>query len=117
MSRFIPVYTGNTALVAVYFNKMAVYPCVYREHAINEYVGQVKTGLSLCIQGTHHSAFAETARPRFIPVYTGNTNTLKYPLTRGWFIPVYTGNTVILYVILNKETVYPCVYREHPASS
>ena len=93
MSRFIPVYTGNTALVAVYFNKMAVYPCVYREHAINEYVGQVKTGLSLCIQGTHHSAFAETARPRFIPVYTGNTK----------------SNVKFLYI----DAVYPCVYREH----
>ena len=53
---------------------MSVYPCVYREHFF-----------TMC----HIRAI-----PRFIPVYTGNTE----------FFQTFFCN----------QAVYPCVYREHP---
>ena len=50
--RFIPVHTGNISSSLEVANKVAVYPCAYREHV---------------------AILAET-RPdnRFIPVHTGN---------------------------------------------
>ena len=50
-------------------------------------------GLSLCIQGTHI-----------------NNSPLKKQLR---FIPVYTGNTDSKYKSFSDNPVYPCVYREH----
>ena len=34
--RFIPVYTGNTIFTQIRYAWSAVYPCVYREHAITK---------------------------------------------------------------------------------
>ena len=51
--RFIPVYTGNTNHGVIPNLGIAVYPCVYREHAA------LKTKID--------------SSNRFIPVYTGNT--------------------------------------------
>ena len=50
--RFIPVYTGNTHSTKITSNIWSVYPCVYREHRINNDFHRIATGLSLCIQGT-----------------------------------------------------------------
>ena len=50
--RFIPVYTGNTYPVVLGCIMFAVYPCVYREHAIFLLLFFDEFGLSLCIQGT-----------------------------------------------------------------
>ena len=50
--RFIPVYTGNTSIISCTVNKIAVYPCVYREHVHCPNVNNCVNGLSLCIQGT-----------------------------------------------------------------
>ena len=50
--RFIPVYTGNILFDWWYSSTDSVYPCVYREHLIKTRERCVKTGLSLCIQGT-----------------------------------------------------------------
>ena len=71
----------------------AVYPCVYREHNEQDAENALKSGLSLCIQGTQFSRKFATHGVRFIPVYTGNT-----------FLSSSATCTT---------SVYPCVYREH----
>ena len=91
--RFIPVYTGNTRVMLIWFLKQPVYPCVYREHTFASNVGRTKGGLSLCIQGTPKKASIFLLQNRFIPVYTGNTSQF---VTLELALPVY-----------------PCVYREH----
>ena len=53
--RFIPVYTGNTNAPNKNWIWVAVYPCVYREHCRDFIRFNHKSGLSLCIQGTHCS--------------------------------------------------------------
>ena len=60
--RFIPVYTGNTAVSTVITANLS--------------------GLSLCIQGTPQFITSIIIKNRFIPVYTGNTffNSLKCSL-------------------------------------
>ena len=52
-TRFIPVCTGNIVIISPFCKYLAVYPCVYREHAIfiNNFSSSV--GLSLCVQGTY----------------------------------------------------------------
>ena len=37
LARFIPVYTGNTNVIELYWWLETVYPCVYREHKFCEY--------------------------------------------------------------------------------
>ena len=91
--RFIPVYTGNTSISWSSSISSAVYPCVYREHAVAVSTLSPVAGLSLCIQGTPLNCFYTPAPNRFIPVYTGNTN--------SWACLFFSS------------TVYPCVYREH----
>ena len=54
VTRFIPVYTGNTVSVAPPRLIPAVYPCVYREHQSNVSLDSETPGLSLCIQGTQN---------------------------------------------------------------
>ena len=87
------MYTGNTTVTTQIISAVAVYPCVYREHSSMSVCGLIASGLSLCIQGTRLSNEIGDAYHRFIPVYTGNTNSLLF-----------------CYLTL---TVYPCVYREH----
>ena len=87
------MYTGNTRGLFTSFIGLAVYPCVYREHAGEFKARDGRPGLSLCIQGT----LTVTNSPR--------------RLLR--FIPVYTGNTLSIVTSLSNVTVYPCVYREH----
>ena len=91
-------------------------------------------GLSLCIQGTLTCNRINKSIERFIPVYTGNTASPSYcpssprglslciqgtPILyeffsrRKRFIPVYTGNTFYLWDHTLKDSVYPCVYRQH----
>ena len=112
-----------------------VYPCVYREHTLNEQKNSLNIGLSLCVQGTSAYEPAAPLPMRFIPVYTGNIfvsyipfiifpglslciqGTLTIILSSGnrtRFIPVYTGNIMIESRALSSCPVYPCVYREHP---
>ena len=91
--RFIPVYTGNTFAFCKILNLMSVYPCVYREHQLNIGWKYFLAGLSLCIQGTRID-------------FTSSAGI-------GRFIPVYTGNTRIILAISARNSVYPCVYREH----
>ena len=93
VSRFIPVYTGNTNYSSGSGSSSAVYPCVYREHLLTLARVYFYRGLSLCIQGTPRESFCFCIRNRFIPVYTGNT----YPICIPWY----------------RMAVYPCVYREH----
>ena len=50
--RFIPVYTGNSAVIAPPLIIGAVYPCVYRELVPALFLLSIRYGLSLCIQGT-----------------------------------------------------------------
>ena len=71
--RFIPVYTGNTHRFLLLCCSYTVYPCVYREHSSISLASVGKSGLSLCIQGTHRTRGIHSKRWRFIPVYTGNT--------------------------------------------
>ena len=72
-SRFIPVYTGNSCASAKDCNAEPVYPCVYRE-LMAEDVNYINSdGLSLCIQGTLNKTIFFSYHIRFIPVYTGNS--------------------------------------------
>ena len=128
------MYTGNTHVGYRCRSKLAVYPCVYREH--------------------WRWADNNQRLYRFIPVYTGNTPRFcrcgyLYPVypcvyrehdieslnmhdkaglslcIQGTpfkcssaalaerFIPVYTGNTGIAQTTTCDHAVYPCVYREH----
>ena len=73
--RFIPVYTGNTRSASCTICPSKVYPCVYREHIVPLSSSDFKAGLSLCIQGTRPTLTASNTGGRFIPVYTGNTET------------------------------------------
>ena len=91
--RFIPVYTGKTGSLASTALTYSVYPCVYREHKSVLSFNVSNPGLSLCIQGTHFSTNIWWCICRFIPVYTGNTETEK--------------------LTVDNNAVYPCVYREH----
>ena len=93
VSRFIPVYTGNTKYKVTSTEKETVYPCVYREHAVKFFLYSAILGLSLCIQGTRRFQDWVSAKSRFIPVYTGNTQLILFRK--------------------HTPTVYPCVYREH----
>ena len=97
VSRFIPVYTGNTLFVTIPSKTKAVYPCVYREHLKPYLLPSTPSGLSLCIQGTHAVRWGGLLRWRFIPVYT--------------------GNTYFLLIMPFSFPVYPCVYREHRRTS
>ena len=76
--RFIPVYTGNTVNPATILSWRPVYPCVYREHNDGQNWIIIKSGLSLCIQGTLIKLNAGSFPYRFIPVYTGNTPIITY---------------------------------------
>ena len=87
------MYTGNTYANLFLFPTNTVYPCVYREHTMNDKIAPATNGLSLCIQGT----------PRQRVVY----------LLVARFIPVYTGNTILILLFFIVKPVYPCVYREH----
>ena len=91
--RFIPVYTGNTDIIDLYWVALPVYPCVYREHLFSSIRSWKNFGLSLCIQGTLIVSRHLNNYSRFIPVYTGNTKTPAR--------------------IICSFLVYPCVYREH----
>ena len=91
--RFIPVYTGNTSCCISKIHAAPVYPCVYREHCRDIFNISKLIGLSLCIQGTQEVYSLYAPEARFIPVYTGNTNSCN---------PSSYDNAV-----------YPCVYREH----
>ena len=51
-AQFIPVYTGNTPKSPPMVISVSVYPCVYREHTEISAYGNIRVGLSLCIQGT-----------------------------------------------------------------
>ena len=87
------MHTGNTIKYEKYVKYHSVYPCAYREHELNLLRLVMQRGLSLCIQGTQTPFLVEIMDVRFIPVHTGNTLYLIYPLTH--------------------KTVYPCAYREH----
>ena len=93
LTRFIPVYTGNTGVHHDNCNIIPVYPCVYREHTIVAPTDSNSSGLSLCIQGTRLLAWSNQHVWRFIPVYTGNT--------------FFNHDKSFI------SSVYPCVYREH----
>ena len=92
-TRFIPVYTGNMNTKEIELDNNAVYPCVYREHALSLNFRLLLRGLSLYIQGTQFKRHLVVLRMRFIPVYTGNIYR---------FCP-----------LCHQSSVYPCVYREH----
>ena len=87
------MYTGNIFEWRVLNVRIAVYPCVYREHLWRlVHIFQTR-GLSLCIQGTYHQHYLPENGLRFIPVHTGNIH--------------------LVGVINALEAVYPCAYREH----
>ena len=92
-ARFIPVYTRNTKKLFKFGYSCSVYPCVYREHRKIDVRILCHFGLSLCIQGTPVVVSLSSSGIRFIPVYTGNTHTVRN--------------------IYDYVAVYPCVYREH----
>ena len=87
------MYTGNTPASSTQTVIKTVYPCVYREHSPCLLAVMLERGLSLCIQGTR--LFSVPLKPSFR------------------FIPVYTGNTDSFCCHCRNIAVYPCVYREH----
>jgi len=91
--RFIPVRTGNIIWSGTLVVIIPVHPCAYREHAIDPFLVKIFSGSSLCVQGTWTSGSWEDRRYRFIPVRTGNMETLS----------------LLRYIL----SVHPCAYREH----
>ena len=89
------MYIGNTPMLPRVAVLSAVYPYVYREHFRFVKLIYLLHGLSLCIQGTRRCLVNTVEKPRFIPMYIGNTATLR--TTYFW------------------SAVYPYVYREHCA--
>ena len=90
--RFIPVHTGNTRIGLFRQSTRSVYPCAYREHKYMGARSDTNRGLSLCIQGTQRAECDFLYGARFIPVYTGNPQSIQG--------------------VFSLSTVYPCVYRE-----
>ena len=86
------MYTGNSFGLSAHRGDSAVYPCVYRELSEIKFALFCTYGLSLCIQGTQFCKWDGEKWVRFIPVYTGNSNS-----------PIIATYSV---------AVYPCVYRE-----
>ena len=87
---------GTSLELADEFLWPTVYPCVYREHLINDLPRTKAAGLSLCVQGTCGGTISLDWFDRFIPVCTGNISSVFFKT--HWF------------------SVYPCVYREHANS-
>ena len=92
-SRFIPVHTGNIHRYRYIHIPASVYPCAYRKHITITTKINVRSGLSLCIQGTCSVIVLPNRERRFIPVHTGNMSV-----------------TIFSHVV---SLVYPCAYREH----
>ena len=86
------MHTGNTFLANRRIQPRAVYPCAYREHKYMGARSDTNRGLSLCIQGTQRAECDFLYGARFIPVYTGNPQSIQG--------------------VFSLSTVYPCVYRE-----
>ena len=73
-------------------SKSSVYPCTYRELKSLSALHRHLNGISLYLQGTHSLPPNHNSHRRYIPVPTGNSNTLLS--------------------FLNSKAVYPCTYRE-----
>ena len=133
MSRFIPVYTGNTCCDLSSSEIWPVYPCVYREHKkkvtykiitvrfIPVYTGNASLSIAIKL---YCSVYPCVYRERF---RTDRVNNWQSGLSlciqgthyraqevvhRVRFIPVYTGNASRFTIQKLHLAVYPCVYRE-----
>ena len=91
--RFIPAYTGNTRQPDGLPRHPAVHPRVHGEHKQVERPHRTNTGSSPRTRGTRQRRPWRLTQRRFIPAYTGNTNT-----TIGYWC---------------AATVHPRVHGEH----
>ena len=131
--RYIPVPTGNACAILSPNKITAVYPCTHRERCGLHRVVTSSPGISLYLQGTPAIKSRLPAIDRYIPVPTGNSNTLTWKLSISSVYPcTYRElfSTKILYVIVSgislylqgtllipssflpSIAVYPCTYRE-----
>ena len=90
--RYIPVPTGNSAIIPFSPDNFSVYPCTYRELASKNISSQNFLGISLYLQGTRKKESDMNFNERYIPVPTGNS----YCFCRNF----------------GRDAVYPCTYRE-----
>ena len=82
-SRFIPVDTGNTFLIALLHDNNAVHPRGYGEHQTTLDSNIITRGSSPWIRGTLNTSQDYFVQLRFIPVDTGNTAfALPHPVIR-----------------------------------
>ena len=133
-SRFIPVYTGNTQHCIKIFDRYAVYPCVYREHALGSclylavsrfipvctgntsgrFAAEFPISVYPCVYREHHRGYRPKYRSGGLSLcIQGTPNHQWVGLAEARFIPVYTGNTTGQLCTKSLYPVYPCVYREH----
>ena len=94
--RYIPVPTGNSDVIDVFFFRLWVYPCTYRELSNRLDVKKLFSGISLYLQGTQLKEDERYTKKRYIPVPTGNS--------------LHTKELETI------KAVYPCTYRELPHS-
>ena len=76
----IPAYAGNTGVFHLLILNMGDHPRVCGEHAVRFVGGEVITGSSPRMRGTHSCVSACSVRLGIIPAYAGNTHWL------AWFI-------------------------------
>ena len=71
--RLIPVHTGNTPRPLPKSSLTPAHPRAYGEYSVQEGFEGDGIGSSPCIRGIPTGGGGNTARPRLIPVHTGNT--------------------------------------------
>ena len=76
-SRFIPVGTGNTCAKLVVINQQAVHPRGHGEHSPLGKLALICGGSSPWARGTQQDRLVRRLTSRFIPVGTGNTQSLE----------------------------------------
>ena len=74
--RFIPAYAGNSYRVHHAQKMRSVHPSLRGELATDTVSVTVTGGSSPLTRGTQQETFGARQRPRFIPAYAGNSNSL-----------------------------------------
>ena len=115
-------------------NTSTVYPCVYREHEIeqdaditllrfipvctgniyNALMNYVKSTVYPCVYREHSSGISSmTASTGLSLCVQGTLGSPCLSCQIDRFIPVCTGNIKDEFASIKTISVYPCVYREH----
>ena len=97
-------------------NTSTVYPCVYREHEIEQDADITLLRFIPVCTGNIYNALMNYVKSTVYPcVYRGTYVGKPFHFSFKRFIPVCTGNIFAIKFLRNEMAVYPCVYREHLA--